>query len=366
MEKRWIVALILVGAMALSACGGGESNSAQAPAATATVAVATAVSAEATATTAVATATAVAVEPDTQVTATVPLTATATFTATTAKELSSPNALKASDLIGYSVKNPSGDDWGKVSDALVVLKTGEVRYVIMSGGGLLGVIGNKSIPVPWNALKLDALNDMLVVDRQMPGLQGVPAFANDAWPDFTDQNWDEKIQAYWQTLVNQAQNPANTPVTSTSPVTVPAVVSPTASMTTTGEMTATSQMTATGNQQQMQVKAPYVARLSNLMDFKVKNRQGEDLGSIEDMVISWNDGSIKYVVLSFGGILGVGDKWFAVPWNQLTLDALGQTYVIDVNKETLQNAPGFDKNNWPDISSPNWDQQIREFWKIGS
>ena len=54
-------------------------------------------------------------------------------------------------------------------------------------------------------------------------------------------------------------------------------------------------------------------------------------------------------MLEFGGFAGIGDKYFAVPWDALQLDQTNKKLLLDVHKKELKNAPGFDKNNWPDF-----------------
>ena len=90
----------------------------------------------------------------------------------------------------------------------------------------------------------------------------------------------------------------------------------------------------------------------------VRNATGEDLGRIEEIMLDVSSGRIAYAVLSFGGFLGMGNKLFAVPWNALTLDAQEQEFILDVDKDTLENAPGFDKDTWPDMTDPAWASQV--------
>lgn len=86
---------------------------------------------------------------------------------------------------------------------------------------------------------------------------------------------------------------------------------------------------------------------STLIGDDVINAAGEDLGSVEEIMLDVNSGRVAYAVLSFGGFLGIGDKYFAVPWSALTLDTEQHAFVLNVDEETLENAPGFDKDNWP-------------------
>ena len=91
---------------------------------------------------------------------------------------------------------------------------------------------------------------------------------------------------------------------------------------------------------------------------RVRNSAGDDLGKIEEIMIDVPSGRVAYGVLSFGGFLGMGNKLFAVPWDALTLDETEHEFVLNVDKQTLENAPGFDKDNWPDMADPDFGDQV--------
>ena len=93
---------------------------------------------------------------------------------------------------------------------------------------------------------------------------------------------------------------------------------------------------------------PRVLSATTIIGDKVVNTAGEQLGSITELMIDLDDGLIAYAVLSFGGILGMGNKLFAIPWEAITIDTENHDVILDVDKEVLENAPGFDKDNWPD------------------
>lgn len=101
---------------------------------------------------------------------------------------------------------------------------------------------------------------------------------------------------------------------------------------------------------------------STLTGDAVRNRKGEDLGKIEDLMIDVNDGSINYAVLSYGGFLGMGDKLFAVPWSALTVAAGEERLVLDIEEQRLKDAPGFDKNNWPDFADPTFQRSVSDYY----
>jgi len=107
---------------------------------------------------------------------------------------------------------------------------------------------------------------------------------------------------------------------------------------------------------------PTVLSASTIIGDKVVNTQGENLGKIEEIMLDAQDDRIAYAVLSFGGFLGVGEKLFAVPWNALELDAENKRFVLDQSKEKLENAPGFDKNNWPNFADRSFGSEIYDYY----
>jgi hypothetical protein len=101
---------------------------------------------------------------------------------------------------------------------------------------------------------------------------------------------------------------------------------------------------------------------STLNGENVRNAAGEDLGEIKDLMIDTASGTIQYAVLSFGGWLGMGDKLFAVPWNSMRLDTENHCLVLDVSRDRLKDAPGFDKDNWPDFADPTFTSRISSYY----
>jgi len=99
-------------------------------------------------------------------------------------------------------------------------------------------------------------------------------------------------------------------------------------------------------------ETPPVPKASTFIGSSVVNPQGESLGKIEDLMIDPATGRITYAALSHGSILGFGGKLFAVSWEALALQPDGKTFVLNVPKETLESAPGFDKSNWPRQPDP--------------
>jgi hypothetical protein len=111
---------------------------------------------------------------------------------------------------------------------------------------------------------------------------------------------------------------------------------------------------------------PRVLSASTLCGDAVTNAVGEDLGRIEELMIDLSSGRVAYAVLSFGGFLGIGDKLFAVPFGALRLDTGRKCFVLDVPREKLENAPGFDKNDWPDFADPSFGDEVYGYYGIAT
>lgn len=107
---------------------------------------------------------------------------------------------------------------------------------------------------------------------------------------------------------------------------------------------------------------PRLMGADTLIGNDVYNTRDEDLGDIKEIMLDTQSGRVAYAVLSYGGFLGMGEKLFAVPWSALRLDTVNKRFVLDVDKERLSSAPGFDKHDWPDMQDPTWSQQIHDYY----
>jgi sporulation protein YlmC with PRC-barrel domain len=114
-----------------------------------------------------------------------------------------------------------------------------------------------------------------------------------------------------------------------------------------------------------------IVRGKDLMGLNVYGDNDEKLGDIQDLVIDSKQGKIRYAVLSFGGFLGMGDKYFAVPWSDIQFISKGVTTsgtlkedhcYLAIRKEDLKSAPGFDKNNWPNFADANWSNNVDKYY----
>lgn len=105
---------------------------------------------------------------------------------------------------------------------------------------------------------------------------------------------------------------------------------------------------------------------TSIIGDKVQNRDGEELGKINNLMINVTNNGVEYAVVEFGSFLGLGGKLFAIPFSELYLDEKRQVFVLDRDKNYLEQIPGFDQNHWPDTNdhSINYYDQVNRYWEV--
>ena len=103
-------------------------------------------------------------------------------------------------------------------------------------------------------------------------------------------------------------------------------------------------------------------RTGAVIGVKVKNNAHESLGEIAELVIDKTSGSVNYLVLDFGGFLNFGTKFFAIPWHLFTYNPYEDCFILNIEKDKLKDAPGFNKENWPDFVSPEVIKPLFNFY----
>jgi sporulation protein YlmC with PRC-barrel domain len=112
----------------------------------------------------------------------------------------------------------------------------------------------------------------------------------------------------------------------------------------------TDNLTGTNNEAlYANIPLKYLAASSIIGD-KVHNNDNEPLGSIKDIMLNVSTGKIEYYVIEFGGFLGIGVKYFAIPFRLLKVDEVNKSFIFEQSKESLEKAPGFDIDHWPETN----------------
>jgi len=107
---------------------------------------------------------------------------------------------------------------------------------------------------------------------------------------------------------------------------------------------------------------PVVLSMTALTGHKVRNMAGEDLGKLDELVLDEDSGRVLYGILHTGGFLGLGHRLITIPWTRLTIRPDHKGFILNIDMETLENAPSFDRENWPDMSLPEWRDTVETYF----
>ncbi|GAB3628850.1 photosystem reaction center subunit H [Pandoraea terrae] len=110
---------------------------------------------------------------------------------------------------------------------------------------------------------------------------------------------------------------------------------------------------------------PGLIGASTLVGSGVYNPRGEHIGDIRDIMLDVRSGKVGYAVLTFGDMEGAGRRLFAVPWHALSPDAKHEGFALNIDRDRLKHAPGFDKDDWPDMTDPAWATEIHAYYPTG-
>jgi len=227
---------------------------------------------------------------------------------------------KASDLIGKSVENLQGEKLGEVQDLAIDAERGQIAYAVLSFGGMMGM-GEKWFAIPAGSLALPDEAEHFILAVEKDRLKTATGFDKDRWPKMGDSAWGTGIhEFYGQRPYWMDGGDGSTPT-------------------------------------ELRIQ-----KASEIIGRSVQNDRGEKLGEIKNLVIDPDRHRVAYVVLSFGGFMGFGDKLFAIPTGVLQMPGTGGYAVLTVDKEHLKTATGFDKDNWPNLADPTMASGIYEFY----
>jgi sporulation protein YlmC with PRC-barrel domain len=226
--------------------------------------------------------------------------------------------ISSNKVEGTPVYNPMGERLGKVHHLMIDKYTGQVAYAVMSFGGFLGM-GEKYYPLPWTMLTYDTRMGSYVVDLDRSKLENAPSFTSADAPNWSERSYTARIDDYWR------------------------------------------------NDRTGGLAADETERLissDKVEGTPVYNPKGERLGKVHHLMIDKYTGQVAYAVMSFGGFLGIGEKYNPLPWKMLAYDTRLGGYVVDIDRSKLENAPSFASGDAPDWSDRSYTARIEEYWLV--
>jgi sporulation protein YlmC with PRC-barrel domain len=104
----------------------------------------------------------------------------------------------------------------------------------------------------------------------------------------------------------------------------------------------------------MKKQAPRFIPTNRLERYELVNEKGQDLGQVQNFVVDMLAGRIALVIVAFGGMLGISDKWFAMPWEIMAWSPEHKKFVLDMPQKVLETAPGMNKATWMEEINSDW------------
>ena len=242
---------------------------------------------------------------------------------------------RATKIQAMNVVNRQDETLGDIENLLIDRDATRVTHVVVGKGGILG-FGEDQVAIPFEVLDFNEENAVLDMDAE--AFKNAPKLEKDTWKkQYDEPGFRERVRRFYG-MDDDAATARRRSTTETDR----SVNGPRGSGTTDGQF------------------SPVAA--SDVLGKNVKNEEGKSLGEIDDLMIETDNGHIVYAALQFGGFAGVGDKLFAVPFQHLRPLDKDRPFVIDVDKERLENAPGFDQDAWPTENRPEWIAGVYTFY----
>jgi sporulation protein YlmC with PRC-barrel domain len=205
-----------------------------------------------------------------------------------------------SKLRNINVQISRGDATGSIND-LVVYPQGNTPFALVQ----FQQQGQQSYVVPLQVISFNWQQQNAEINLSNDEINVLPSVQGGQLPDTSQQGWDRQWYQFWQDAEG---------------------------------MQSYEQAEGAGSQ---------AVLASQLSDYSVRNNQGQDLGSIEDIVVHVQDRKVHYIALSSGGVLGIGGNLLALPMQNVQLNQQENALVVNVTEQQLQNVQGFNPNNWP-------------------
>jgi sporulation protein YlmC with PRC-barrel domain len=108
---------------------------------------------------------------------------------------------------------------------------------------------------------------------------------------------------------------------------------------------------------------PEIVAASAFEGRPVVSTHGEDIGKVGHVMMDAHTGQATYVVISRRGTPGTSAKLHAIPWTALVFDAKNTRFILNIDPDVMENAPGFDNEHWPVMTSPSWQAKIHGYYK---
>src|SRR6202795_2788631 len=227
------------------------------------------------------------------------------------------SSLIASDRVeGTAVYDAHGKRIGKVERLVIDKASGRVAYAVVSFGGFLG-IGADHYPIPWPMLDYDEKLGGYRVDITEEQLKNAPKIEQGESWEQANRDRDEEVYGYWEQPAPVQERQTSSLITS-----------------------------------------------DRVEGMPVYDARGKRIGKVERLMIDQLTGRIAYAILSFGGLLGIGEDHYPIPWSMLTYNEKPDGFQLDITEEQLKNAPKIEQGeNWEQTNRAR-NQDVYDYWEV--
>jgi len=306
--------------------------------------------------------------------------------------------IRASTLIGTEVYNKEGKHLGEIKDIVLNRDSRKIGYAVLSYGGIAGM-GDKLFAMPSKMLQYSSTDKRASVGVSEEVLKNAPGFDQSKWPTEANADYYTKLNNYYKDRAEDRADAAEDRLDQAKDATkndldrsadaadrrlgrgADASKDAAKDMRDAGQR-ASDRMTdasdrvhsdatdtpalpagARVDRDQPAHDISWDRRVSSVIGANVENQNGDNLGEVHDLVLDWKKGEVRYAVLSYGGVMGIGDKLFAVPMDAFHSQPDKSKLVLNVSKDQLKNAPGFNQDQWPNMVDPQWHKSVGDFYK---
>jgi sporulation protein YlmC with PRC-barrel domain len=250
-----------------------------------------------------------------------------------------------SNLLEFGVWRQDNQIIGDVKDMIFNLRTRNAEYLVVDVVGFLG-IGGKLVAIPYDRFELvtaqeggsaaQAPQNAFILDASVDALKDAPEFDPQSLPELGAPagKWDQELKSYWGSSALSGSQATTAGPQGTQPP----------------ENAALSQLQG-------------VVLASDVLGFAVQGSQGETLVEVKDVIIDAQSGDIQYALIQATGIEALQNQLIPIPMDALKIDMENGVFVIPAGPQVLLGAPAFQSQSLPDTAQPNWDAQIRSYWR---
>lgn len=230
--------------------------------------------------------------------------------------------IRAGSVLTKGITNLQQQDVGEINDFVLDSKNGKIRYAAVTYGGFSG-FGNKMFAVPFEALAVlpnnnHEQNHRFLLDVNQEQLDGATGFEQDHWPDFTDQEFLNKLDRRYNIHRDQEVTSLNA-----------------------------------------------VIRANQLLNLKVLNKEDHQIGKVEEIILDTAHRKARYIIVSLDDDTTNESRFFAVPFQALQVKSKLKNdnqlnLVLKMSSHQLTKIQGFDRNHWPDFTDPAYRKSLIE------